>query len=179
MCILAPATRFQSRFLHIILSSIPTFINLKGGFRELDSLPLSYGVALAAGTEGSELLFQATSEEMIRAYSKVPKQIHHVLRPHFHLLMAHPDILESPSRTRSSAPEYYFPSMWALDDLSQYSGWLTWSRLARTSANSSNISTFRDLTYVVLASPFHTSPMFMFGLDSRQQSYVSHAPGMT
>jgi hypothetical protein len=30
---------------------------------------------LAAGNQGAELLFQATSEEMIRAYSKVPRHV--------------------------------------------------------------------------------------------------------
>ncbi len=44
-CVLAPATRLQCRFLHIILSRIPASINLEGGFRELYSLPFSYGVA--------------------------------------------------------------------------------------------------------------------------------------
>ncbi len=40
---------------------------------------------------------------------------------------------------------------------------------------------FRSFTYVVLAPPFHISPIFMFVLDSyyREQLCVSHAPGMT
>ena len=29
----------------------------------------------AAGNQGGEMLFQATSEEMIRAYSKVPRYV--------------------------------------------------------------------------------------------------------
>jgi len=68
----------------------------------------------------------------------------------------------------------------ALDSL-RYSGWLTWSRLVRTSANSSNILMFRGSTYVVLASFPRTSLTFTFNLDSRyrQQLYLSYTPGMT
>jgi hypothetical protein len=91
-------------------SSIRAFINLEGGFRGVLLTVIFLWCCLAAGNEGSELLFQATSEEMIRAYSKVPRHVQ-VLRSHLHLLMAHSDPLAPSSRTRSSAPEYYFPSM--------------------------------------------------------------------
>ena len=54
-------------------SSIRAFINLEGESNELYSLLLFICLCLAAGNQGGELLFQATSEEMIRAYSKVPR----------------------------------------------------------------------------------------------------------
>lgn len=67
------------------------------------------GFCLAAGNKGAELLFQATSEEMVRAYSKIPRHGPGCC-PRLQLLMVHPDPLAPSSRTKYSALEYCFPS---------------------------------------------------------------------
>lgn len=56
--------------------SIRAALNLEGDLARIYSIlssPLNEFPYAAAGTTGRELLFQATSEEMIEAYSHVPR----------------------------------------------------------------------------------------------------------
>ena len=59
------------------LCSVRAVINLEGMFSDICHRVqmFKFILYLAAGTTGRELLFQATSEEMIRAYSHAPRPL--------------------------------------------------------------------------------------------------------
>ena len=68
----------------------------------------------AAGTTGRELLFQATSEEMIKAYSQVPRYPIQLTNLQCALTISLTDRMEQLLRTIFSARESFFQSAFKL-----------------------------------------------------------------
>ena len=100
----------------LTFSSVRAVVNLEGA-RILFNVGTTHADSngLAAGTTGRELLFQATSEEMIEAYSHVPRCVARCQVHCLYSISLNLDPTGRYMRTRFSAQEFCYLSMrfWA------------------------------------------------------------------